>query len=206
MTDHPQAQALRPPQFEAASEMLAHAFHDDPPAVWLFPDEEKRRRVLLWNARLMCRYGHRYGRVHSTSADTEGVAIWLPPERPHFSLLGLMLVGGLAGPFVAGFGAMRRFLAWSGLMEKLHKRDVAARHWYLMVLGVDPPRQGQGLGSRVIQPVLARADSERLSCYLETAKEINLSFYRKHGFEVVRQIDLPGGGPPIWTMRREPFG
>jgi ribosomal protein S18 acetylase RimI-like enzyme len=202
----PEPQRVQPHQFDTAGEMLARAFHDDPPTVWLFPDEAKRRRVLRWNARLMCRYGHRYGELHSTSADTEGVAIWLPPERPFASLARLIRVGGLVGPLVTGLGEFRRFLAWSGAMEKLHKRDVPPRHWYLMVLGVDPERQGRGLGGKVIQPVLARADSQRLPCYLETAKEINLSFYRKHGFEVVAQFDLPGGGPPIWTMKREPIG
>ena len=57
-----------------------------------------------------------------------------------------------------------------------------------------------------MQPVLERADRDRLPCYLETAKEINVSFYKKHGFEVVVEDDLPGGGPRFWTMKRDPVG
>jgi ribosomal protein S18 acetylase RimI-like enzyme len=45
-----------------------------------------------------------------------------------------------------------------------------------------------------------------VACYLETAKAINVKFYRKHGFEVVREIELASGGPPLWTMKREPLG
>ena len=40
--------------------------------------------------------------------------------------------------------------------------------------------------------------------YLETMKTRNVPFYRKHGFEVVVEDDLPGGGLHFWTMRREP--
>ncbi len=56
-----------------------------------------------------------------------------------------------------------------------------------------------------MQPVLERADRDRLPCYLETTKEINVSFYKKHGFEVVVEDDLPRGGPRFWTMKREPI-
>ena len=55
-----------------------------------------------------------------------------------------------------------------------------------------------------MQPVLREADVGGLSCYLETAKERNLAFYRKHGFEVVKEQTLGTDGPIFWTMLREP--
>ena len=196
-------------QIKDASEMLARAFHDDPADVWLLPDEDKRRRALLGNFVMATRYGLRYGEMYTTPNTTEGVAIWLPPEDPFPSTTRMMRVGFLAfvlTPFMFGFGAFSRFMAIMNRMEKLHKRDMPHRHWYLMVLGVDPPRQGQGIGGALMQPVLERADRERLPCYLETGKEVNVSFYKKHGFEVVVEDDLPGGGPRFWTMKREPIG
>jgi ribosomal protein S18 acetylase RimI-like enzyme len=195
---------LAPDQILHASEMLARAFHDDPPEVWLFPDEARRRRVLRWDFGVALRYGLRYGETYTTPGHPEAVAVWLPPDRPLTSTIRMIIVGGVAAPFVLGFTAFRRFLSLSGLMEKLHKRDVPKRHWYLMVLGVDPPRQGQGVGGDLIQPVLALADRDELPCYLETSKEINVRFYEKHGFEVVVEGDLPGGAPKFWTMKRDP--
>lgn len=196
-------------QVKDASEMLARAFHDDPPSVWVFPDEEKRRRALLGNFVMAARYGLRYGQTYTTPDAAEGAAIWLPPDDPLPSTTRMMRVGFLdfiLTPFMYGFGAFSRFMAFMNRMEKLHKRDMPLRHWYLMVLGVDPPRQGQGIGGALMQPVLERADRDRLPCYLETTKEINVSFYKKHGFEVVVEEDLPGGGPRFWTMKREPVG
>jgi GNAT superfamily N-acetyltransferase len=73
-----------------------------------------------------------------------------------------------------------------------------------MLLGVDPPRQGQGVGGALIAPVLAKTDAAGVPCYLETMKTRNVPFYRKHGFEVVVEDDLPGGGFHFWTMRRDP--
>lgn len=116
----------------------------------------------------------------------------------------MIRAGMMSAPFKFGIGAFGRFLSANNHLEHLHKRDVPQQHWYLMILGVDPPRQGQGLGSAVILPVLDRADRENLPCYLETAKERNLPFYRKHGFEVVVEDDLPRGGPHFWTMLRQP--
>ena len=206
--------AVEPPPLAAtqigeASDMLATAFHDDPPAVWLLPDEEKRRRALRGNFVMASRYGLRYGDTYVTPDTTAGVAIWLPPDNPVPSTPRLIRAGFLQfalAPLNFGFGAFRRFLAVMDQMEKLHKSDVPKRHWYLMVMGVDPPLQGQGIGSDLIQPGLAKADRDRLPCYLETAKEINLKFYGKHGFEVLREVELARGGPLMWTMKREPIG
>lgn len=89
------------------------------------------------------------------------------------------------------------------LVSRHHERLVQAPHWYLLILGVEPERQGQGIGSALIAPNLARADAEGLPCYLETAKEPNVMFYRRHGFEVRDEENIPGGGPKVWMMVRQ---
>jgi hypothetical protein len=57
----------------------------------------------------------------------------------------------------------------------------------------------------VLGPVLARADEEGVGCYLESSKESNVPFYRRHGFEVTAEHDIAGGkGPRTWLMWRDP--
>jgi ribosomal protein S18 acetylase RimI-like enzyme len=188
---------------------LARAFHDDPPSIWLFPNERRRRAALRAEFIAATRYGLRYGDVFVPTERNDGAAIWLPPEEPMPSTLRMLRVGFwemVSAPARAGFGYLPPYFRIMRQMEKLHKEDVPKRHWYLMVLGVEPERQGQGVGSALIGPGLARADRDRLPCYLETAKEINVEFYGKHGFDVVREVPMGGDGPPMWTMLREPIG
>jgi ribosomal protein S18 acetylase RimI-like enzyme len=86
-----------------------------------------------------------------------------------------------------------------GLLQSKHPKD---EHWYLAVLGTDPSRWRRGIGSRLLDPVLAKAEAEGLPCYLETQAERNLAFYGKHGFEVTEELRVPGCPLPLWTMWR----
>jgi ribosomal protein S18 acetylase RimI-like enzyme len=97
----------------------------------------------------------------------------------------------------------REFLAAMAYMDEIHKSAVPGAHWYLWALAVEPGCQGQGIGSRLLRPVLARADKEGLSCYLETHAERNVAFYQKWGFRVVNDDLMPGQGGRMWTMLRE---
>jgi len=158
-----------------------------------------------WFMEVWARYCHKYGQVHTTADNVAGVAAWMPPGKFPASLVTMMLAGMVFVPLKFGPAAFGRLMSSTNYVERLHKRDVPLRHWYLPTLGVDPPRQGQGVGSALIQPVLSRADAEGLLCYLETETAGNVAFYERHGFEVVVEDDLPRGGPHFWTMKREPI-
>ena len=193
-------------QVDEAGGVLGRAFHDDPYWSWVLPDDSRRARALPWFMTVWVRYCLRYREVYTTAEKVEGVAAWIPPGEYPISVARLMLTGMALVFLRLGPGPSRRLMNSTGYLDRVHARDVPTRHWYLPTLGVDPPRQGQGLGGALLQPILTRADKDGLHCYLETEKEINVRFYRKHGFDVVVETDLAGDGPHIWTMRREPKG
>jgi len=129
-----------------------------------------------------------------------GAGVWLPPEgMPRGTGREIMLnvravrVLSRARNRVTGFKILDK-------MDKLHPHEP---HWYLLLLGADPLVQGKGVGTRLLQAGMARADAQGLPCYLETQKPENLAFYGRHGFAVTNTIEVPGA-PTVWTMQREP--
>jgi ribosomal protein S18 acetylase RimI-like enzyme len=196
---------LKASQVDEVSNVLARAFFDDPMTMYIMPDENKRRRALPWFFQKAAQVSHRYGDPFTTAGQVEGAALWLPPGNTILTLPKMIRVGMLAAPIKFGLPTFMKFLSATNQLEHLHKRDVPPDHWYLFVLGVEPERQGHGLGGKLLQPILERADRDRLPCYLETMKEINVTFYKKQGFEVVVD-DQFKDGPRYWTMKRDPIG
>ena len=191
---------LRDDQIDEASAVLSRAFVDDPAWVWLLPDRERRERTLPW----LFRVGFEVtdADVWTTGGAVRGCARWLPPGRP------AMRVGPTLRALVSTPLRLReatgRFLAYGRAVETLRARVASGPHWYLAGIGVDPPEQRRGIGSALLEPGLAGAASAGLPCVLLTNAERNLSFYREHGFEVVREGETPSGGPHAWAMIRTP--
>jgi GNAT superfamily N-acetyltransferase len=179
--------------------MLGRAFCDDPIAAYIFPEphgrEERLRRFFALQLR------HNYlarGEVYTVDGNS-AAALWMPPSPPAARLVDALahvpLLLLLAG----------RFLATRRLSLLLASHHPKARHYYLGTIGADPARQGRGLGSALLSPVLARCDTRQLPAYLECSKRENVAFYGRHGFVVTGEVAAPDGGPPLWLMWREPF-
>jgi ribosomal protein S18 acetylase RimI-like enzyme len=98
----------------------------------------------------------------------------------------------------------RRMVQALSLLDTERRRHMAGGYWYLQALGVEPALQGQGVGGRLLEPILLLADADKMSCYLETETEPNVSFYQKRGFEVLGKLEFPDLSLHLWTMRRPP--
>jgi GNAT superfamily N-acetyltransferase len=197
---------LHPGQRNRAVETLVQAFRADPMYVYICPDETERERAMrgLWDA--IIRLTLIYGEVWTTP-EVNGVACWLSPGNTTIGLRQMLRTGFALPRALLRFtgDARRRAMAVIGYTERLHQRAMPGPHWYLMAPGnVAPASQGQGIGSRLLGPVLARADAAGLPCYLETETERNVAFYRKHGFEVLTAEAPPGHNLMLWTMARRP--
>ena len=184
-----------------ASDTLARAFRDDPLMRYAIPDDDERRRLLPFLIGLNVRYGCRYGEVYATR-DYAGVAVWLPPGQTTMTLTGMLRVGMLAAVWRARWPILRRLNAAGQLAAALHKRYASGPHWYLSQIGVEPSRQGQGIASQLIRPMLARCDAAALPCYLETESAENVARYQRLGFHVAAEEAIPDGVPRIWAMVR----
>ncbi len=89
---------------------------------------------------------------------------------------------------------------WSEVFRQLDAIHPVEPHAYLGILGVAVSRQGQGVGSRLLNAWLGDVDAEGVPSYLETDKETNVVFYQRAGFEVIEQAKIYG--TRVWCMRR----
>ncbi len=194
---------LPPLQVKQAAMVMTRAFFNDPFVTFVLPDTGRRGRILPWLFEKTIRYGQRYGKVFTTPS-LEGIALWLGPERPTIEWMGTVLTGLCLLPLKLSGRELQRSLRLAKIDHQLHEKSITWRHWYLLVLGVEPSRQGQGVGGALLQPVLAQADRENLACYLETNNEMNLPFYERHGFNVAGHRQASPLSPHTWGMRRDP--
>ena len=186
---------------EQASEVMARAFQDEPAWKYLIPDASRRLRLLPSFFSIVVRYSLLYGEVYTTSS-LEGVACWLPPGNtlPRLSRLVRIGIRHASLGFELGWTGFRRYASMGSYDATVHKKSIQGKHWYLWALGVDPAYQGQGIGGMLMQPVLARAGSDGLACYLETSTEKNVAFYSKRGFTIVHEGVVPGSDLHVWAM------
>ncbi|MFI7009228.1 GNAT family N-acetyltransferase [Streptomyces sp. NPDC050145] len=180
--------------------LLDAAFMDDPVSGWVLPGEEYRRAR---HARLMgvftdVTYDEGY---IDLAEDGSAVALWVDmPAEPHPG------EGDGEDEAVQVRQAVdpdnervEQIARWT---SEIH--PVGRAHAYLWMIGVAPDRQGEGLGTALIAPVLERCDREGLPAYLEASNPRSRALYERLGFVFTgTALDLPDG-PSLWPMWREP--
>jgi GNAT superfamily N-acetyltransferase len=189
--------ALRPATVDDVERLtgaLAEAFQDDPIFGWLMPDEATRparlRRLFGIELRRLVLVR---GRAWTTN-ELAGAALSLPPRAwrtpPHVAVL-------------QGSAFGLRLPRAAGLLAAIEWRHLREPHYYFPVIGVAPPAQGRGLGSRLMRPTLDRCDAEGVPAYLEASSERNAVLYERLGFESKAQLRF-AGSPPLRLMVRPP--
>ena len=176
-------------------EILVDGFFDNPVLAWVFQDESTRTEALeAWFRFWVETYGERGLLVVAEEGD--GAALWATPDVPPLGADELATLidvirkhnGDRTGLVLGGLAAMS---------------PPTARHWYLNAIAARRGERARGVGARLLEPFLARADAERVPIYLESSNPRNLTFYRRYGFEDHGPcIDLPESGPALQPMWR----
>jgi GNAT superfamily N-acetyltransferase len=130
-----------------------------------------------------------------TSRERDGVALWLAPgsasdEDALVRLIQRSVPDHRRGDVFALFAEMGR-------------QHPLEPHWYLPLIGVVPTRQGLGIGTALLRPVLDVCDAAHLPAYLEATSPKSVPLYRRHGFEPIGEIKV-SDCPPIVPMLRLP--
>lgn len=203
--------------FADAAELLTEAFFDNPPHVYIVPDEGTRRARLSWlfvrNLRLQTRFGRSFcvrAEPRAQSAGGPGrvnaMGFWHPPGSPPISTTAMLRHGLGFAPLRLGVAATRRLLEVVDAVEvqrQAAQRGVPA--WYLNNMVVRAGLRGSGVGGGLLRQQLRYViDPSGSPAVLTTQRPENVSFYVRLGFEVVSESTV-GAGPHAfsnWVMIR----
>ncbi|KXZ45027.1 hypothetical protein GPECTOR_59g635 [Gonium pectorale] len=209
-----------------AAECFGRALVDDPTLNWL--TDGKRPQVVV---RFFTRVAHMSLRaikdhrdcwqllpVVAAATDSNGaeataavapavVCIGCEYPRHHPSDLRLLFNGLI--PMLAAVPSLRslRFISETMDIMDLEKEAFHKAHGpflYIACYGTEPGLQGRGLGSQLLQAVIADAEERGIPLYLEANSPGSRRFYERHGFEMLREIRAKPQAPPLFVMARLP--
>ncbi|MBN1630173.1 MAG: GNAT family N-acetyltransferase [Thermoleophilia bacterium] len=185
-------------------EAIADAFADDPLWLRLFEGESDLPRRYQACFEVPVRHCLKYGRVYATSEALEGVAAFVPGAFSDMSFWRMLRSGAVGCGMRMGMTAALR-MANLRVLSKDRAKVTAGRPFvHLSVLGVRKAHQGKGLGGALLRALIEDCEKRCLPTYLETETEENVRMYERFGFELLKQVDLPNLGLPMWEMMREP--
>jgi GNAT superfamily N-acetyltransferase len=186
-----------PADRDAVADLLDVAFRTDPVSTWVFPDPEHRAAVHGRFLGVFVDVALAEGRI-DYAVDGSAAALWLrvPAGEPEGEDDTPARMREAADPDNERCELVGR------LMGEVH--PTAEEHEYLLMIAVAPDRQGEGLGTELIRPVLERCDAEGVAAYLEASSERSCRLYERLGWEFTgTTVRLPGG-PLMWPMWRKP--
>jgi len=201
-TDSQGLVGLNKSDIKRAADMLSRAFWNYPVSIYAYPDELVRGKRLPYFFQYVLHYCTRYGEVYTTSDEMEGIAIWLPSDNYPMTFWKLLRSVPLPVFFGLGWESGQRMKSFGDYIDSVHKRLAPYKHWFLQTIAVDPQFQGKGYAGKLLIPMLARMDEERLPCYLETIDEANVSLYEHFDFKVVEKSVVPKTNLTNWAMLR----
>jgi len=198
MEEIPDIRQGLPGDLDLLADILNDSFANDPIMNWVIPMPSLYRDFfrLIIDGLYLPR-----GINHLDSAG-RGAALWLPPKQAfemplHFGLIGLILRLLLG----KGLTPLRNMRKQGDFFAQYHPVEP---HYYLQFIGVKQKFQGQGVGSALLKQGTRICDRVQMPAYLESSNILNVPLYQRHGFEVIHEGQIPGGGPTAWFMWREP--
>jgi GNAT superfamily N-acetyltransferase len=184
-------------EYDAAAQIFADAFLDDPGWVAVGPDRRGHRRGVLRRyhrtaLNVIDRYG---GPIHGAFEEEQLAGVAAAFAAGRYPPPAWTLAYFVPGFLLAGPAPILRGLRFSAIQERGHPHD---EHVYLWFLAVDPERQRGGVGRALLARVYEEAEAP---VYLDTANPANVPYYASNGFEELGRADGPRGAS-MWFMRR----
>ena len=188
-----------------ASKVLAGAFQRDPLWNKIYvgdPDIRKRFHALFEGG---VRYCLKYGEVYAPSENLEGVIGLVPGKYADMNAWRAIRSGTIGVGMRMGLNtAMKMGTIFKSVVGDRCEHMAGCAFLYVLVFGVATELQGKGFGRKLMDAAIEKSEREGLHLYLETETEENVKMYEHFGFRLLKRVNLPIVGLPMWEMVREP--
>ena len=176
-------------------DVLVRAFSEDPVAQWIWPDSQQYQMYFPSFVRVFGGKAFTYGSAYYVDGYA-AAALWLPPDvlPDEYTLISI---------FQRTVSKQTQKDVFT-VFDQMGRYHPSEPHWYLPLMGVDPLKQGKGLGSELMKHALVQCDQDNNKpAYLESSNPRNIPFYERYGFELLSTIQI-GTSPHIFPMLRRP--
>ncbi len=191
-------------QVDLLTRTIMRAFRKDPFYEYVLSSPANRKKGDRALFRYMVRLGVLYGRTEAVSGKCEAAAVWFPSTGVPGSAWYQRRAGVLRARLYLGREIMARYERINDKVFSLQEKLAPFPHWYLFLLAVDPDRQGEGLGRRLLESGLFGLDAISMPCYLETFRGDTAEMYEKFGFRTLEERCLSEEGLKVFCMIRHP--
>jgi len=153
---------------------------------------ERRIRLLMEYSFDIC---HMFGAIY-LSGDRNACALTLHPDQKRTTLKSVLLDAKMAFGCV-GLTRVYRVLNRETKIKKAYPEQPLLYLWFI---GVKRAKQNRGIGGALLDEVIKESNAIQRPIYLETSMLENVSFYKKFGFEIYKELDF---GHTLFLLRRE---
>jgi ribosomal protein S18 acetylase RimI-like enzyme len=178
------------------SEILMRSFRDNLSVNFIASEDgfERRCLALMKYSFEVCSF---FGDVF-LSDDCAGCALVLYPDKKRVTFRSVLLDLGLIVKCI-GLSKLSTVIKRESQVAALHPSGLTAYLWYI---GVEPGAQHQGIGSQLLDEVIAFCENQGRMVILETSTLKNIPWYEKFGFRIYEQLDL---GYRLFFLKRDPL-
>ncbi|MFM9910203.1 MAG: GNAT family N-acetyltransferase [Chitinophagaceae bacterium] len=175
--------------------LLVNSFNDNKSVNYILKQDSKRQQRLRQLMEYSYEICNLYGDV-LLSHNKKACALLMFPDKKRTTIKSIMLDAKFAINCL-GFSNIKNAMNREAAIKKIHPKGLI---YYLWFIGVETSEQGKGLGSQLMEKIIAEAKKMNRTICLETSTLKNIPWYKKLGFKIYNELDF---GYKLYCMKLE---
>lgn len=165
--------------------LLVEGFEENKSVNYIIPQDDKKKQRIKALMEYSFEICNRSGEIF-VNENRSACALIVYPDKKKTGLQSIALDIKLILQCI-GFTNIKKALGREKKINALHPDKNIFYLWYITV---NKSEQGKGAGSLLLEQICDYATTCNKAIYLETSTERNISWYKKMGFELYKELDF----------------